>query len=44
MQLPYAPTMTVRQVVSLADSLQPLREHFNSNRGKLRFVALLSPT
>jgi hypothetical protein len=32
------------EVVSLADSLQPLKEHFNSNRGKLRFLALVSPT
>lgn len=30
-------------MVSLSD-LQPLREHFNANKGKLRFVALLSPT
>jgi len=32
------------QPVSLADSLQPLKDHFNANSGTLRFVALLSPT
>jgi hypothetical protein len=32
------------QPVSLADSLQPLRDHFNVNSGTLRFIALLSPT
>jgi len=31
-------------VVSLAGSSEPLRAHFNQNRGKPRFVALLSPT
>lgn len=36
--------MAATQILSLADSLQPLKEHFNSNSGKLRFVALLSPT
>lgn len=33
----------VRQIVSLARSLQPLEDHFNSNN-KPRFLALLSPT
>jgi hypothetical protein len=28
---------------SLADSLQPLRDHFNHNKGNPRFLALLSP-
>jgi len=32
------------QLISLADSLQPLRDHFNVNSGRLRFIALLSPT
>jgi len=32
------------QPVSLADSLQPLRDHFNVNSRRLRFIALLSPT
>ena len=32
------------QPVSLVDSLQPLRDHFNGNSGRPRFIALLSPT
>lgn len=32
------------EVVSLAGSLQPLKDHFNDNKDKLRFLALLSPT
>jgi hypothetical protein len=32
------------EVVSLADSLQPLKDHFNSKKDKLRFLALVSPT
>jgi hypothetical protein len=36
--------MTAAQVVSLGNSLQPLKEHFNRSRGKTRFIALLSPT
>ncbi len=31
-------------LVSLADSLAPLRDRFNADRGKPRLVALLSPT
>lgn len=31
-------------VVSLADSINPVKDHFNANKGKHRFVALLSPT
>lgn len=31
------------QVVSLADSLDPLKDYFNENQ-RLRFVAILSPT
>lgn len=32
------------ELTSLAESLEPLRDHFNANKDKLRFVALLSPT
>lgn len=32
------------RLTSLADSLEPLREHFNAHKDKYRFVALLSPT
>jgi hypothetical protein len=32
------------EVVPLGGSLQPLKDHFNSNKGKHRFLALLSPT
>jgi hypothetical protein len=32
------------EVVSLGGSLQPLKDHFNRNRSKRRFLALLSPT
>ena len=28
---------------SLADSLQPLKDHFNRDKDKPRFLALLSP-
>lgn len=31
-------------LVSLADSLQSLKEHFNRGQDGLRFLALLSPT
>jgi hypothetical protein len=31
-------------LTSLRDTLDPLREHLNFGRGKLRFVAILSPT
>ncbi len=37
-------TNNAHSIISLADSLQPLQEHFNRNTGKLRFVTLLSPT
>ena len=36
--------MNVSGVTSLAESIQPLREHFNGDMGKGRFVALMSPT
>ncbi len=32
------------ELVSLASSLQPLKDYFNKNKGRLRFLALLSPT
>ena len=32
------------EMVSLADTLAPLRVRFNSDKDKLRLVALLSPT
>jgi hypothetical protein len=31
-------------ILSLADSLRPLQQHFNKNSDRLRFLALLSPT
>lgn len=31
-------------VISLAGTLEPLKEHFNANKHRLRFVALVSPT
>ena len=31
-------------VASLADSLKPLKDHFNAHTDKTRFVAILSPT
>lgn len=36
--------MSKPTVVTLADSLQPLQSYFNEQVGRLRFVALLSPT
>ncbi|MEK6676977.1 MAG: hypothetical protein AABZ47_15155 [Planctomycetota bacterium] len=32
------------EVVSLADSIEPLKTYFNENQDKLRFVTILSPT
>jgi hypothetical protein len=32
------------ELISLAGSLQPLKNHFNNFKAKLRFLALLSPT
>ena len=32
------------RLTSLAESLEPLRERFNADAGKLRVVAILSPT
>lgn len=31
-------------LTSLEQSVEPLRNHFNSNKDRLRFVAILSPT
>ena len=31
-------------LVSIADSLDPLKKYFNENIKKIRFLALLSPT
>jgi hypothetical protein len=30
--------------ISLRASLRPLRDHFNANEDKIRFLALVSPT
>jgi len=37
-------SMKAFAVTSLDNSLLPLKEHFNKNQSKLRFLALLSPT
>ena len=37
-------SMSSVELTSLAESLKPLRTHFNANKSKHRFVALLSPT
>jgi len=39
-----APRATAPSLIELNDSLDPLRNHFNDNRDRLRIVALLSPT
>ena len=31
-------------MISLSESLEPLRERFNAAKGKNRFIAILSPT
>lgn len=31
-------------VISLADSRQALKDYFNANKNKARFITLLSPT
>ena len=31
-------------IISLASSLQPLKDHFNSNKHERQFIAVLSPT
>ena len=35
---------TGASLISLADSIDPLKRHFNANREKTRVLALLSPT
>jgi hypothetical protein len=32
------------EIVSLADSIEPLKDHFNSNKDRLRMLALVSAT
>ncbi len=34
----------VKELISLANSLQPLKERFNQHKSEWRFMALLSPT
>jgi len=36
--------MGTSKIVTLTDSLQPLRDRFNGDKHKLRFLAVLSPT
>lgn len=36
--------MRIPDLTSLADSLQPLMDHFNGYKDKLRFLAVVSPT
>ena len=31
-------------IISIADSLVTVQEHFNLNKDKFRFIALVSPT
>ena len=31
-------------VITMTESLDPLRDHFNANKNKHRFIAVLSPT
>jgi hypothetical protein len=37
-------SMEARDIVSLRESLQPLKDHFNANKGRIRFLAVVSPT
>lgn len=39
-----AATAPAADLISLEGSLQPLVEGFNADKGKLRFVTILSPT
>jgi hypothetical protein len=32
------------KVISLANSIDPLKRRFNADKGKLRFLAIVSPT
>jgi hypothetical protein len=36
--------MKTAKMIALDSSLQPLKDWFNRNRNRLRFLALLSPT
>jgi len=36
--------MSTSKIATLAGSLQPLRDRFNRDKHKLRFLAVLSPT
>jgi len=35
--------MSAFGIISLADSIQPLKEYFDDNKNRLRFLAVLSP-
>ena len=39
-----SPKGQAAQVISLAGTLEPLKEHFNANKHRLRVVALVLPT
>ena len=43
-QKPSANQAAYAEITSLADSLDPLKEYFNANKDRHRFVTLLSPT
>lgn len=43
-ELPGATPDRSVQVISIADSIKPLKKRFNEHKGKPRFVAILSPT
>ena len=36
--------MKIADLTSLADSLQPFKEHFNRQAAKLRLLVVVSPT
>lgn len=38
-----ATATAAREPVSLGESLAPLRDRFNADKGKARFIAILSP-
>jgi len=40
---PIINSQTFPELQTLDKSLKPLRDHFNRNRDKIRFLALLSP-
>ena len=41
---PSSAQSTSVEITSLAESLDPLKDYFNANKDRYRFVALLSPT